>query len=138
MKKHWWESFNWGTLDLGHYGKAVSTGSSWAISPSLPKMFRCSSSGMSQSFGSVEQSKDTGLGAGFGAQCSWRSKFSPLHILWLQDFQFWYIASENQFSIFLNRIGPFRAGPAVTEQGAFDVSVSLLFTPCYDSHPSPQ
>lgn len=42
-------------------------------------------------------------GADFCSRCSWRSMFSPLHMLQLQTYQVWSVISKKQLSISLNR-----------------------------------
>lgn len=49
-----------------------------------------------------------------GAECTWRSESSPLHMLRLHDLWVWSVVSEKQLSTSSNRMGPFWAGPAVT------------------------
>lgn len=53
-------------------------------------------------------------GRDFVSGCSWRLKFSPLHIVWLHGLQFWSVVSEKQLSISLNRIRPFWVGSVGT------------------------
>lgn len=49
---------------------------------------------------------------GFGFGCSWRSKSSLLRMRRLHDLQYWFVVSEEQLTISLNKIGPFWAGSA--------------------------
>ena len=70
---------------------------------------------MTWSFGSA---RELGGEWGFDSGCIWRSKFSPLHMLWLHDLRFWSVISEKQLSISLKRTGTFWDG-SVVKTGSF-------------------
>lgn len=59
-----------------------------------------------------------GTGGETGSRCSWRPKFSSLHMLQLHDLQFWSLVSEKQLSVLLSRTGPFEAISVVTPAGS--------------------
>lgn len=97
--KHWWASFNWRTLELGHlYKKASTLDLPKIVNPLLLKGFWCSSSS-----------------ALVSCVCGWgketlvpmepkleRSKFFPL--LQLHDLWFWSVVLSWLYSYILPKI----------------------------------
>lgn len=75
-----------------------------------------------------EGSEGMGTGGETGSRCSWRPKFSSLHMLQLHDLQFWSLVSEKQLSVLLNRTGPFEAISVVTSAGSAPSSKACSLT----------
>lgn len=96
-----WAHFNRVTLEPGHsWQRGVNTRSSWTTDTLLLRVPEFE-------FWLCPNPSVPWGGESLCSECSWRSKFSPLHMFQLHGLRFWSIISEKQLRFSVNRIGPF-------------------------------